>query len=199
MGWNAPKISFGQIISHIFPGVILGIELVILIDLWYQPVPILGNLFKLGWNSQALVLIILIFVGTILGIIIDALHHFLFTDFHWKLIFQKGWRKNPTGEYEISNLEQLEIYKNMIDEGLLYYYEGYYNIAFALLPSLIIVPLVLYRLGVRNFWIIALTLIPLLFTVIFLGIEGWSTRKEYEKETKIIQESFAKQNKKSKK
>ena len=71
------ELSFGQIISHVFPGFVF----VLLVIVWFIKhnnwdfLEIQKYVLGLSWNSQTSIFVVFIFIGTIFGVLIDAAHH----------------------------------------------------------------------------------------------------------------------------
>jgi hypothetical protein len=179
------KLSFGKVISHVFPGFLFLIENVILFYLYkYGAIEQFFNtIFGLDWNSQAILFLLLIFIGTIFGTIIDAIQHFFFEEilslFHKE---KKGGAKREFCElFSLANSEEADIYKHWVDEEFQYYYEAYINFFIALLPLF----LIFYKTQAPLWFSVVLV-----FIIIVLFIESFCTRNEYLNEHEKVMKYF---------
>lgn len=197
MNYYGPKLSFGKIISHVFPGFIFLVELVVL---FYLVSGVgLNNAFDqfkvLNWNTQIFIFFFFIFVGTICGVIIDAIHHFIFDetiDRIKKIIgkksrsFQEDSDESFVKCFSLLTKDQADIYKDYVDEEYLYYYESYINTFIALIPLFFIFKM----LSVSMLWWVILSVI-----MCILFIEAQITRDEFYETHEKIMKYFNEKNK----
>ncbi len=78
-----PELEYGHIISHTFPGILLTFEIGLAFSL-FTKINIFNTICSIDYKAiNILFLFIIIFVcSTIFGIILDCIHHFLFS--HWE-------------------------------------------------------------------------------------------------------------------
>lgn len=87
------KDMYNFLLSHTFPGMILGIEIIYLLQ-WNKQIDI-TQLFQKPYSDHSLLLIIVAYaVSTVLGFIIDGVHHWAYED-----AFCKGTNNEYSGEY----------------------------------------------------------------------------------------------------
>jgi len=143
------KGAYSYLTSHTFPGLLAGLEVIIFFKL-FTPRDGFKILFEIDYNAANLiVLLIVIYVlSTLMGLIVDAIHHRLFRKLEEQLKTEEIYRY-------IKNGEQLSIFIK-IDNDYWYYYETCANIMIAILPGIIFVPILLSRIGVHPFFTLIL-------------------------------------------
>jgi hypothetical protein len=114
------QIEFEHLVSHTFPGFFSAVTFFMLIDVW-SPIKLTALIVK-DINSLIIFFGFIIIIGTILGIIIDNIHHWLIEG----LIFDKFdeiqfWlmRFNSFASRSIKSNNQLAHCEN---ENIFYYY-----------------------------------------------------------------------------
>jgi hypothetical protein len=134
------KKTYVFLISHTLPGLVFGIQIILAFKLFtnYDGFMFLYKIDYGAVNFIAL-LIILYVVSTLLGIILDAAHHYIFNKMEKKVNYDLF--------KFIKNKDQLELYIH-IDEDYWYSYEAYANTALAMAPGILFLPLFLYRSGI---------------------------------------------------
>jgi hypothetical protein len=168
MEFKLKDMSYGLLLSHTFPGILLALEILVAFEL-FTPLNIFSRIFSIEANITNLVTILIFaFVSaTIFGFILDGIHHFLF----------RKLEGDDCKIYEvITKMEQMQIYKHFVEYDLWYPYEAYANIGIAMSPGLLLLPYGLYSLSVSTWFIVALSLVY----VIIFGIvlyEAYSTLK----------------------
>lgn len=173
------QISFSKLISHTFPGIFVAIGIFMIIYMMF--LDSIKNTFLMEDISESWTLFIgvfgsLIFVGTIIGIIIDAIHHLIEEFFLDEIIEGMEWSKKLNDQikkeedYLVKNLISnvlvsyegkkfkwfyylgfLPIEKlSYIDENYYCYQESLFNFSISFLFSSIIYSKFLYNLGYNS-------------------------------------------------
>jgi len=181
------RFRFGHIISHTFPGILLGVQLIIFLDL-LTPHRICFFILQYLGNFSGFITIAGFFLvlATILGLIIDALQHLIFECVIERLHTYK------TGEtYEIYQIHRVKsemairIFHEIFEDQLWYYYEAYANIALCLLPIYFLIPRISKILRIGSPW----PLVAYLSTSVIIGIlciEAFITYKQAKKTEKEL-------------
>lgn len=184
MDINFKELSYGNLISHTFPGLVLLLEIVLAFKL-FTPIDGFKILLEIDFkviNIIALLIVLYIF-STIVGIILDGIHHFIFKK-------KEGW-----DGYEIykviSSIEQLQIYKKLVDEEYWYYYECYANIGISMIPGAFLIPYFLYSINI-NIWFIIVTWIIYVLTLVICINEAINALNICLKIEKALFENFSK-------
>jgi hypothetical protein len=79
MDIKIPELEYGYLISHTFPGLFLAFEIIIAFSL-FTPYNILHLIYSIDYkiiNILALLIVLYIF-STMLGVILDGVHHLIF-------------------------------------------------------------------------------------------------------------------------
>lgn len=157
------ELRYYHLITHTLPGavvVITTIAALYLLGPIVLPNYIHNNFGKFTGNLVVMGVGFIVF-ATIAGIVIDGVNHY---------IFSKYTRKNEDADFKgyesIRNLDQLEIYKYLIDESYYYYYEAYSNTALSILPGIIIVPCCLHHIGIDKCYAILVGIFLLLIVYV---------------------------------
>ena len=70
---------YRYLLSHTFPGLILGIEIILAIY-WFSDLPVKACI-ETGFKQHASVIILIGYaISTLMGFIVDGIHHFFFED-----------------------------------------------------------------------------------------------------------------------
>ncbi len=143
------KGSYSYLTSHTLPGLLAGLEVILFFKL-FTPFDGFKVLFGIDYKAANLIaLVAVIFVlSTLIGLIIDAIHHKLFRKLEDKLNTDEIYKY-------IKNADQLNIFTK-IDNDYWYYYEACANIMIAIAPGIVLVPILLYRLNVYSLLILIL-------------------------------------------
>jgi hypothetical protein len=187
MDFKVKDMSYGTLISHTFPGFLLGCQLTIPFILFAPPDfinIIYSNLFKLDYTLLIFFIILSFIISTILGSILDAIHNLLF----WK--YDKRSTENDVEIIKKLTIDQLEIYKVFLENDPWYAFESYANIGISLTPGIIFLPCWLYRLGFTPIFIIILFLIYVL-TIIILFVAANIYCKEADMIENALIERFS--------
>ncbi len=132
------KAMYSYLMSHTFPGALFGIEIIFSLK-WFCNCNLFPSIQTIISNNTGGVLIFIILayaVSTLLGIVVDAIHHFFYEDAFSELLkklFCKGKAEDQTPGYNrftaIKDNMSMEAYKHFIDEEYYYPYEAYANIS----------------------------------------------------------------------
>ena len=147
--------EYGHIISHTFPGLFLLFEIILAFKL-VMPLDFLCYLRAIRIESTILLIIILFVLSTLLGIILDASHHYIFRNYEKPILAPEVYR-------HINSSEKLEIYRQVRDADNYYYYECYANMCLAMIPGILIFPIWFWELDLP-FWLI------IIFLLLYIGI-----------------------------
>jgi hypothetical protein len=186
-------VSYGLLLSHTFPGLLVEAE--IAVGLHFFAGPCLPNILNLVSGKDNVPLLILALVllfafATLLGFVIDGLHHACFEDIPRRIA--GFYRKKPKvhddeAMYRVMrSQEHLQLYIYLEDE-LWYPYEAYANIGIALGLGCLLLFYVLWSGLVDNntrFWWVALTISTIL-TVCTLW-EAWVTLQQYNRSEEAL-------------
>jgi hypothetical protein len=161
-------LSYGLILSNIIPGVFLEMEIFLCIEL-FTPYKLLTGVLNINQNAVSSITVLLgvIFLGILLGFILDGIHHFLCEDI-FNIINNKATRiderNHETREIFqlMENSEQLQIYR-YLDSILYFPYEAYINTFIAMIPGIFLLPCWLNQL--KFSWILNIIL-----TLLYIAI-----------------------------
>ncbi|MFH0791189.1 MAG: hypothetical protein V2A64_06110 [Candidatus Omnitrophota bacterium] len=201
------KLSFRHIISHLLPGMLASLEVIIALSLIIPNFKI-SDIISLFGNT-AMSIFLLTISGAVLGIFIDALQHYLFEELDgnkfvaeqlYKLapkIFPKKslieWeclrKEKRDGKNSIKNKEQLMIYDYLVHELFYYYYEAWINLGLSLSPLLLLLPSLFKKLSVSWLWVI-ISQVILIIVIIILFYEGVFTYFQYSQKDDDVLDSF---------
>lgn len=166
------NISYNTILSHVFPGVLLELQIFLAASL-FSPVDITAKATAFVQANLSTLLsfgILFFVVATILGFILDGIHHF---------IFHKQERTTLDIYKYLTSQERLEIAGSVLDDDLWYPYEAYANIWIALMPGLILLP---YWMHAHKFSVIFIVVTMTIYIVVFaiMFCEAIRTLKWYK-------------------
>jgi hypothetical protein len=184
------KDMYNFLLSHTFPGLLVLIEILLALQ-WFAKLEVLKFLQKIWSTTQTgntIILLVLAYAfSTLLGIILDGVHHFFLEDI-WDIRQQEKEEKFNA----ISDNLKMDVYKHFLDDDLWYYYEAYANISFAMFPG----GFLLYywlsyimHFGGLYFWI------PMLLYVLVFGItliEAICTKWRYENDEEQFIDAYGK-------
>jgi hypothetical protein len=180
-------VSYGLLLSHTFPGLLVEAEIAVGLHLFAGLcLPNILNLVSGKDNAPLLIsaLVLLFAFATLLGFVIDGLHHACFEDIPRMAGFSGKKRKVHDDEaiYRVMrSQEHLQLYIYLEDE-LWYPYEAYANIGIALGFGCLLLLYVLWSGLVDSntrFWWVVFTLSTIL-TVCTLW-EAWVTLQQYNR------------------
>lgn len=180
MELKVKDMSYGLLLSHTFPGLLFGLEILLAFEL-FTKLNIVGALLSIERSAANLISIFIIsFVfSTLLGYILDGIHHYIFED-----IRNIPYHSSP-GFYKACNsVEKMQIYKHFLEDDLWYPYEAYANIGIAMLPGVILLPYWLNQLGVTTWFMVILSLLYIVVLIIMF-CEAENTLKCFIDEEKV--------------
>ena len=203
--------------SHTFPGLLLGVELLFLLK-WVLHENLLQYFFNFimkpnnTGNMIAFTIVAYAF-STVLGFILDGIHHFFFEDFKETKFYEKikcclskktsdkpEEKKdsivNPDIFKKIAGPDDMLIYQHFIEDDYWYPYEAYSNIFFAMVPGWFILPCWVYEKS--KSWLYTI-LFFILYTVILAIIfyEAFKTYKQFLEMEKGFAKNYSSQQNKS--
>lgn len=190
MEFKIKDMSYGLLLSHTFPGLLLGSQIILAFAL-FTKINVIALSFSIEYKAANLIFIfILVFVSaTLLGFILDGIHHFIFEDLYEKIT--KNSVYNLKLFQVIRDMEQMQIYKHFLEDAFWYPYEAYANVGLAMLPGLILLPYWLYKLQIATWFNTILTVIYWFIFLIMLYEAKSTLRLFYEAEKELI-ENFEK-------
>ncbi len=155
------EIEYNYLISHTFPGIFLWFEIILAFSL-FTPINIFNMLCSVDYKIiNIIILIIIIYIiSTLLGIVLDGIHHYIFAK--WESNNKSLKEQFEIYEY-ISSIEQLQICKQTVDKDYWYYYECYANLAIAMIPGILLFPYWFIKLDIVIWFII-------IFVVLYLCV-----------------------------
>jgi hypothetical protein len=185
------KDMYSFLLSHTFPGLFFGIELLLSMK-WFANLDsfsVLQELLSKPDNTGVILAVILICYAfaTLLGFIIDGIHHFFYEDF---------LRGNKIGYHSVddsdifcavNNLEKMSIYQHFIDDDYWYPYETYANISIAMIPGIFLLPYKLYSSQVAVWFTFTLCILYALVLFIMIYEAIYTLRICSEKERQLIE------------
>lgn len=153
------KNMYRYLISHTFPGFLFLLELLYFIKIIK---PNLWFFFTSLWtgNTGNTIAIVIIFyaISTLLGFIIDVIHHFLyediedledFKDFLCLRIKESKYKNEMSKDYfqAISKLDDLEIYQHLVMDDYWYPYEACGNLSIVMVPGFFVVVIWFFKIS----------------------------------------------------
>lgn len=184
------KDMYSFLLSHTFPGLLVLIEILLALH-WFARLDVLPFLQKIWSTAQAGNIIILLILAyafsTLLGIILDGVHHFFLEDI-WDI---KQKEKDEKFKAFSDNL-RMDVYKHFLDDDLWYYYEAYANISFAMIPGGI---LFYYWLScVKHFqgWYFWISILLYVFVIAITFAEAIFTKLRFENDEEQFIDAYTK-------
>lgn len=187
---------YKYLLSHTFPGLLVGIEVLFCLH-WFVEKPDFWNYLSNVWTGKTgnvlTILILAYAISTLLGFIVDGVHHFLFEDI-WKLILKKTCDDGSKKFEALSSPDIVQIYQYCLDEDNYYAYESYANISIAMAPGLAL----LWYWLICRLKVVYLSLgfaIPFglyLITLIIMIFEAANTYKLFKEDHKNFIDTFSK-------
>jgi len=178
--------SYGLLLSHTFPGLLVEFEIAVGLHFFARPcLPNIMNLVSGKDNVPLLIsaLVLLFAFATLLGFVIDGLHHACFEDIPGRISSSSRKQRKAHDEEAIyramRSQEHLQLYIHLEDE-LWYPYEAYGNIGIALGLGCLLLLCVLWSGlldSTTRFWWAVFTISTIL-TVCTLW-EAWVTLQQY--------------------
>jgi hypothetical protein len=136
------KDMYKYLLSHTLPGLLLGIE-ILLAFYWFTDLPV-EALVKSACNANPSLIIILGYaLSTLLGFLVDGVHHFWFEDCKLtrssKYLIVSDDKAYSISKYKnISDEFKLNAYCHFIEDDLYYPYEAFANISVVMFFGLIL-------------------------------------------------------------
>lgn len=166
-------MSYNFILSHTFPGILLELEIFLAFHL-YSPVNITEKIsFFANANVTNLVCFIAIFFvfATILGFIIDGIHHYIFSKYEEET--------NGIFKY-INTIDKMQIVRALLDDDQWYPYEAFANIWIAMIPGILLIP---SWMIIRNFHYAFIICFMVIYLTVFIIMrsEALKTLEIYKK------------------
>ncbi len=177
------KDMYSYLLSHTFPGLFFGIEILLALK-WFTPFDILApiqiELSKPQNTGTIIALAIASYAfSTLLGFILDGIHHFVYEDFLRE-------EKDENIFYAVNNIERMQLYTHFVEDDYWYPYEAYANISIAMIPGIFLLPYKLFISNV-NIWVTMTMVILYIFVLFIIVSEARSTYKRCcERERQII-------------
>lgn len=187
MDLKVKGMSYGLLLSHTFPGLVLEIEAILAFGFFTKLEMSVCSLFGAdgtGVYSTGRVVLTLVgmfIVATLLGVVIDGLHH---------RIYEPKRKEDYEIHKHIKTAQQMQIYMHFVEDDLWYYYEAYANTGIAMVPGF---GLLGYWLiwCLRPHWIFTLALLAVyLFLLIITFVEVSHTKWEVEETEKSLIKNF---------
>lgn len=133
------------------------------------------------------ILIIVFIFSTVIGVILDGVHHFVFSKI-------EGYDYGYEIYKVIDNIDQFQMFKELVDNDYWYYYEYYANIVIAMFPGIFMLPYWFYLLGINMWFIVIFVVIYVIIFGIMIHQALSTLRKSSEVEEALI-ENFTKNRK----
>lgn len=208
------KDMYKFLLSHTFPGLLFGVEILLFLY-WFTNLPVSDYLIK-GWKSNPVLLTILGYAfSTILGSVIDGIHHLFYEDSPSFKSFIKlkpdkddQHFKRETDDAEnkfkaVSDEHRLNTYLHFLEDDLYYPYEAWANISVVMVPGFFLLLGLLLRGSLSllkvwswniNFylsyvWLLVVFLLLycfIFFTMVFEAKYTLLTNQEHEKKFNAV-------------
>jgi len=176
------NVSYSTVLSHVFPGIVLELQMLLALAL-FSPTPILAKISTFIQTNLSTFLsfgILFLVLATILGFILDGIHHFIFRKREAKI----------DGIYRyMTSIERLEIARSTLDEDLWYPYEAYANIAIAMLPGIGLLP---YWMLLHHFGLVFISVTWVIYNAVcaVMWHEAIATLEQYKDVERELIEAF---------
>ena len=174
---------YSYLLSHTFPGLFLGLEILLALQ-WFAHFDVLllmqTELSK-PQNTGSIIAVVIVgyAFSTLLGFVLDGIHHFVYEDFLRE-------EKDDNIFYAVNNVEKMQIYQHFVEDDYWYPYEAYANISVAMVPGIFLLPYKLYNLHVDT-WFLLTMVISYIFVFYVMTYEAHCTYKRcIEREKQII-------------
>jgi hypothetical protein len=188
MEFRIRGMSYGLLLSHTFPGLLLEIEVVLAFQFFtnvnlarYSSFVVDTGAAQSAVRIVALAIAMLV-CATLLGIVIDGVHHWF-----WE-------RRIKKEDYEIhkhiKSVEQMQIYIHFVEDDLWYYYEAYANTAIAMIPGLGLLPYWLAHCLQAHWLFVCVVFLVYAFLLMVMLVEISKTKREVNETEKSLIENF---------
>jgi hypothetical protein len=192
MEFNIKGMSYSLLLSHTFPGLLFGLQILLAFALYtkFNVITFLSSQENNAINLVSFLTVTFVF-STLLGFIVDGVHHFIFEDFLNIILKRKDSCCNMKLFQFIKTNQQAQIYRVFLLDDYWYPYEAYANIGISMMPGLILLPHWLYHLQITTWFNITITFVYWLICFI-MSYEAIITLQVFrEAEDKLI-ENFQK-------
>ncbi len=193
MEFKIKGMSYSLLLSHTFPGLLFGLQILLAFAL-FTKFNIIIFLYSQGTNAINLVsfLIVTFVFSTLLGFIVDGIHHFFFEDLPDIISKERESSCCNMKLFQfITTTQQAQIYRVFLLDDFWYPYEAYANVGISMIPGLILLPVWLSYLQISLWFNITITVVYLLIFIIMI-YEAKNTLQVFrEAESKLI-ENFEK-------
>ena len=192
MEFKIKGMSYSLLLSHTFPGLLFGLQILLAFALFtkFNVITFLSLQETNAINLVSFLTVTFVF-STLLGFIVDGVHHFIFEDFFDKILKRGNSCCNMKLFQFIKTTQQAQIYRVFLLDDYWYPYEAYANIGISMMPGLILLPYLLYHLQITTWFNITMTFVYWL-TFFIMSYEAIITLQLFrEAEDKLI-ENFEK-------
>jgi hypothetical protein len=144
------KDMYNYLLSHTFPGLLLGVE-IILAFYWFTNLPVDVFIVKICKTNPTLLIIIGYALSTLLGFIIDGLHHYFYEDIQDTKWYEDHFGKNhneisskpincqsKNKFISLKDSDKFYIYTHFVEDDYYYPYEAYANTSIAMSFGLVL-------------------------------------------------------------
>ena len=179
---------YKYLLSHTFPGMLLGIEILIVLQWFagYKITELLEHILSSSAGNIVIFVVVAYAFSTSLGFIIDAVHHFLYEDLP-EIIDKKkhGDENDETNKFDvITNADIMKMYVHFVDDDLYYPYEAWANLSIVMFPGIFLLCywlLSIMKLNVVS-WGFLLSIITYIVVLIMVIYEAKRTLDETDSE-----------------
>ena len=182
-------MSYGLLLSHTFPGLMLEIEAIIAfqfftkLDISFYSLLFPDHAGAYATSRLVLTLTGMLIVATLLGFLIDGLHHWIYDR-----------KVKDEANYEIyrhvKSVQQMQIYMHFVEDDLWYYYEAFANTGIVMIPGFLLLGYWLIWCLQPHWIFTSIILVTYLFLLVITFIEVSITREEVEKTEKSLIYNF---------
>jgi hypothetical protein len=131
---------YKYLLSHTFPGLLLGIEILIMLQWFadYKITELIEHILSSRAGNIVIFAVVAYALSTSLGFIIDAIHHFLYEDLPEMIGKKKDDDENDEANKfdAIINSDIMKMYVHFVDDDLYYPYEAWANLSIVMFPGI---------------------------------------------------------------
>lgn len=198
---------YNYLLSQTFPGLLLTLQIILGLQ-WFakfDALSLLRNLLSQEGGVIIAVLLITYAVSTLLGTIVDGIHHCLFDDIYVKIRCKyKKLRNLPNDSHAVCDSDKkfydcfpnnmaYNVYQDRILDDYYYYSEAYANTAIIMVPGTFF--LYHWLCNISNMKLCSFEamfpLIVYISVIIMMAYQAITTHAEYEKEENAFIASFS--------
>ncbi len=170
---------YKYLLSHTFPGMFLGIEILITLQWFadYKMTELLGSILSSSAGNIVIFVVVAYAFSTSLGFIIDAIHHFFYEDLPEMIGKKEDDDENDEiNKFEaITNVDMMKMYIHFVDDDLFYPYEAWANLSIVMFPGIFL--LCYWLLSIMKLHIISWGfLLPSIIYIIVFLIVIWEAK-----------------------